>query len=155
MKASAVMPIEGTLIRPRKARDYARAAGFLAKTDCVDAAMLADYAAHVPLLRTEPIPQESQDLRALLDRRGQLAEIRKAEEIRLQQHDRCEIAAEIEEHIESLDQKISAYDAAIEQALGKPSNGRSAGSNGGAGLRTHNWIGELAIRMYCERQSCT
>jgi transposase len=105
---------------PRKARDYARSAGFLAKTDCVDATMLAHYAAHVPLPLTEPIPEMQQELRALLDRRHQLVEMRKAEEIRLQQTDESPIAAEIKEHIRSLELKIETYDANIARVLEKP-----------------------------------
>lgn len=105
---------------PRKARDYARSAGFLAKTDCVDADMLAHYAAHVPLPLTEPVPQMQQELRTLLDRRHQLVEMRKAEEIRLQQTGKSPIATEIEEHIRSLELKIETYDAKIARALEKP-----------------------------------
>jgi transposase len=105
---------------PRKARDYTGSAGFLAKTDCVDATMLAHYAAHVPLPLTEPIPEMQQELRALLDRRHQLVEMRKAEEIRLQQTDESPIAAEIKEHIRSLELKIETYDANIARVLEKP-----------------------------------
>lgn len=106
---------------PRKARDYARSAGFLAKTDCVDADMLTHYAAHVPLPLTEPISQDSQELRTALGRRHQLVEMRKAEEIRLKQADAPAIAAEIEEHILSLQRKITIYDAKMAELLEKPS----------------------------------
>lgn len=105
---------------PRKARDYARAAGYLAKTDRVDADMLANYAAHVPLPLTEPVPQTQQKLRLLIDRRHQLVEMRKAEEIRLKQTHDPSITAEMEDHITSLKQKIESYDAKIAEALDEP-----------------------------------
>jgi transposase len=105
---------------PRKARDYARSAGFLAKTDCVDADMLTHYAAHVPLPLTEPVPEAQQELRTLLDRRHQLVEMRKAEEIRLEQAEAPAIAAEIEEHILSLQRKIASYGAKVAELLEKP-----------------------------------
>jgi transposase len=105
---------------PRKARDYARSAGFLAKTDKVDADMLAHYAAHVPLPLTEPIPKARQELRILLDRRHQLVEMRKAEEIRLKQIEAPAIIAEIKEHIAALKSKIAQYDAEIAEGLDKP-----------------------------------
>jgi len=105
---------------PRKARDYARSAGFLAKTDCVDADMLTHYAAHVPLPLTEPVSKVQQELRTLLDRRHQLVEMRKAEEIRLKQVEAPVIAAEIEQHILSLHRKIAIYDAKVAELLEKP-----------------------------------
>jgi transposase len=105
---------------PRKARDYARSAGFLAKTDRVDADMLTHYAAHVPLPLTEPVSQAQQELRTLLDRRHQLVEMRKAEEIRLKQVEAPAIAAEIEEHILILQGKIADYDAKVAELLQEP-----------------------------------
>jgi transposase len=114
---------------PRKARDYARAAGFLAKlvlgpaegrtrgTDRVDGDMLASYAAHVPLPVAEPVPAERQALRALTDRRSQLVELRKAEQNRLQQISAPAIREEIATHIADLSQRIEAYEAQIGEAL--------------------------------------
>jgi transposase len=102
---------------PRKARDYARAAGFLAKTDRVDGDMLASYAAHVPLPVAEPVPAERQALRALTDRRGQLVELRKAEQNRLQQTSTPAIREEIATHIADLSQRIESYEAQIGEAL--------------------------------------
>ena len=102
---------------PRKARDYARAAGFLAKTDRVDSDMLASYAAHVPLALAEPVAPERQALRALTDRRAQLVEMRKAEEVRLQQTRAAAIRAEIEAHLADLGARIAAYEAQIAAAL--------------------------------------
>ena len=64
---------------PRKARQFARAAGFLAKTDRVDGDMLAAYAAGVPLALAERVPVERQAVRRLVERRDQLVAIRKAE----------------------------------------------------------------------------
>jgi transposase len=70
------------LANPRKARYFARSGSFLAKTDRVDARMLAAYGASVALpveVRREP---EREDLRALVDRRDQLVEMRKMERTR-------------------------------------------------------------------------
>lgn len=102
---------------PRKAREYARAAGFLAKTDRVDAEMLASYAAHVPLRLAEPVPGERTALRALTDRRDQLVEVRKAEQVRLQQIEQPAIRSEIETHIAELTRRIADYEAEIATAL--------------------------------------
>jgi transposase len=50
---------------PRKAREFARAAGILAKTDRVDAAMLAQYAARLDLKAHVPLPESRKALRIL------------------------------------------------------------------------------------------
>lgn len=102
---------------PRKARDYARSAGFLAKTDRVDADMLASYAAHVPLALAEAVTPERQALRALTDRRAQLVAMRKAEQVRLAQIAPATIRTEVESHIGELASRIAVYDAEIAQAL--------------------------------------
>ena len=68
---------------PRRARDFARSMGLLAKTDAVDARMLALYGARLPLARTEPVAPERLELQGLNSRRDQLVEMRKAERIRL------------------------------------------------------------------------
>ena len=102
---------------PRKARQYARAAGFLAKTDRVDADMLADYAASVPLALAEPVPAERQAVHRLVDRRDQLVAMRKAEMVRRQQIDEPEIQAEVDDHIAELTRRIADYEARIGQAM--------------------------------------
>jgi transposase len=68
---------------PRKVRDFAKAAGRLAKTDRIDAAVLAHYAERmVPAIR--PLPsKEARTLESLLQRRRQLVEMRTAEKNRL------------------------------------------------------------------------
>ena len=68
---------------PRKAREFARAAGYLAKTDQVDARMLAAYGAALELRPTAPVSPARLLLKALVSRRDQLVELRKTERTRL------------------------------------------------------------------------
>lgn len=68
---------------PKRARDFARALGLLAKTDAVDARMLALYGAGVALRPTPPVAPERLDLQTLSARRDQLVAMRKGERIRL------------------------------------------------------------------------
>lgn len=68
---------------PKRARDFARALGLLAKTDAVDARMLALYGAGVALRPTLPVAPERLGLQTLSARRDQLVEMRKGERIRL------------------------------------------------------------------------
>ena len=66
-------------VNPRQVRDFARATGRLAKTDTLDAAVLAHFAEAVPL-PLRPLPDaETQQLRELLTRRRQLVAMLVAE----------------------------------------------------------------------------
>lgn len=98
---------------PRKAREFAKAAGFLAKTDRVDAAMLARYAAQLPLVPTEPLAEERAALRRLTDRRAQLVALRKQETTRLHQTEDPAIRAEMEALITVISDRIAAYERQI------------------------------------------
>lgn len=70
------------VVNPRQVRDFARALNILAKTDRIDAAVLAEFAEKV-----RPIPREKQgrieELRELVARRRQLVEHRTAEKNRI------------------------------------------------------------------------
>lgn len=79
--AAAGLPV--VVANPRQIRDFARATGQLAKTDAVDAAVLALFAERVrPTAR--PLPSDAaQLLDALLTRRRQLLEMLVAEKNRL------------------------------------------------------------------------
>jgi len=78
------------VINPRQARDFARAMGYLAKTDRIDASVLADMArtllARGELSRlVKPLPDASQlELQGLVTRRRQLMTMKLAEEQRMQ-----------------------------------------------------------------------
>lgn len=81
--AAAGLPV--AVVNPRQVRDFARATGQLAKTDRLDAGVLALFAERVrPAAR--PLPNaEAQALEALLTRRRQLLEMLHAERNRLGQ----------------------------------------------------------------------
>src|SRR5215468_6927325 len=73
------------VVNPRHARDFARSTGTLAKTDRVDARLLAHFADAVrPPVR--PLPTAAADeLGALVARRRQLVDMIRAEKTRVQQ----------------------------------------------------------------------
>jgi transposase len=83
-----VRALEGTGLafhraNPGRARDFARSIGMLAKTDAVDARMLALYGATLNLPATASVAPERLKLQSLNSRRDQLVEMRKAERTRL------------------------------------------------------------------------
>ena len=94
-------------VNPRQAREFARALGVLAKTDRVDARVLAEMGARLPLPRTAPSWPVRAKLACLLRRRRQLVEMRKAE--RMRRHDAGR--AEIGRMIRILGRRIDALDA--------------------------------------------
>ena len=78
---AAALPV--VVVNPRHIRAFAQAVGILAKTDRIDARVIAHFAEAVkPAPR--PLPDaETQELRALLVRRRQLVEMVSAERARL------------------------------------------------------------------------
>lgn len=79
--AAAGLPV--VVVNPRQVRDFAKAAGQLAKTDRLDAQILARFA-EVMRPAPRPLPDEqTQALAALLARRRQLVEMLVAEKNRL------------------------------------------------------------------------
>ena len=75
--------IEVAIIKPERARYFAKATGQLAKTDAIDAAILAQFCQAVPLTIL-PLPtEEIRHFRDLLDRRQQLVDMRTMESNRL------------------------------------------------------------------------
>jgi transposase len=71
------------VVNPRQVRDFAKATGQLAKTDAIDAQILARFA---EAIRPEPRPlpdEHTQVLAALVTRRRQLIEMLTAEKNRL------------------------------------------------------------------------
>jgi transposase len=104
------------VVNPRQVRDFARATGQLAKSDALDARVLALFAARVqPPPR--PLPDVvAQELAALLARRRQLVEMRTAE-----QHRRPTLAARLrpalDAHVVWLSQQIAELDQELDRTL--------------------------------------
>ena len=101
---------------PRQVRDFARATGQLAKTDAIDAAVLALFAERV---RPEPrpLPDEArQSLEALVTRRRQLIEMLLAEQNRLT-HARRTIRRSLTDHIRWLERQLGGVDRDLDQAV--------------------------------------
>jgi len=112
---TAGLPV--VVINPRQVRHFARALGQLAKTDRLDARVLAHYGAAIkPPLR--PIKSAAeQDLDALVGRRGQLVGILIAEKNRRATAPNDRVRAEIDEHIEWLEGRIAALDRQLKALM--------------------------------------
>ena len=112
--ASAGLPV--VAVNPRQVRDFARSTGRLAKTDALDAQVLAQFAAAVrPQLRRLP-DADTRELSALLARRRQLVEMRTAESNRLARALEA-VRPEIGEHLRYLDKRIRELDRELHDRL--------------------------------------
>jgi transposase len=111
----ADLPI--AVVNPRQVRDFARATGQLAKTDRLDAQVLAHFAdALHPVPR--PVPDaQMQELAALVERRRQLVAMRTAEQNRLGAAPVARVRVRIQAHLTWLETELAAVDAELRQLL--------------------------------------
>src|SRR5512137_3229381 len=109
--AHARLPVVVT--NPRKVRAFARSTGQLAKTDKLDAKLLAHFAAAIrPAVRSLPSEEEKQ-LTGLMVRRRQLVDMLTVEKNRLHTV-RPSLRDDIREHIAWLQDKLSKLDKEID-----------------------------------------
>lgn len=104
-------------VNPQRARDFARAAGFLAKTDAVDAKMLALMAERLRPKAELPVAAERERLRMLHRRRDQLVHIRKQERTRLSEASEKEERDDLAAHIAFLSQRITELERSIRKLI--------------------------------------
>lgn len=109
---AAELPV--ALINPRQGRDFAKATGKLAKTDAIDAQILAHFgeAMQPQILAVES--EESRQLSDLISRRRQLVEMQTAEKNR-RERARGKALANIEAHLEYLDNCLEKLNQEIEE----------------------------------------
>jgi transposase len=112
---AAGLPV--VVVNPRQVRDFAKATGQLAKTDRLDARVLAHFAAAIkPPLR--PIKSKDElELDALVGRRGQLIEMLTAEKNRRGSAATDTVREEIKQHIDWLEERIAELDEQLQAQL--------------------------------------
>ena len=115
--ALAVEELPVVVVNPRQVRDFARATGKLAKTDTLDAAVLAHFGEAVrPPVR--PLRDaESQLLSSLVARRHQLVTILVAEKNRLSTASTVAVRPSIEAHIDWLERELNDLDGNLQQLI--------------------------------------
>ena len=112
--ATAGLPV--VVVNPRQVRDFAKASGHLAKTDALDAQVLAQFAEVMrPQLR--PLPDaETRALAALLTRRRQLVEMLTAEKNRLLRA-AAPIRKRVRAHIAWLERELEHTNTELAEAI--------------------------------------
>ena len=113
--AAAKVPL--AVVNPRQVRDLARAMGVLAKTDAIDAKILATFAEKIrPEVRDLP-DQDAREFQAILARRRQILEMRVAEQNRLGTATAPKVRRDLQAHIRYLDRRVKQMDAELESAI--------------------------------------
>jgi transposase len=115
--ADAGLPV--VVVNPRQVRAFAKSIGQLAKTDTLDAALLARYGATVqPPIRPRP-DAATRDLQALVGRRRDLVAMRTAEQQRLRGPAGQDpvVAADLAAHLAWLAERLTRVEAAIAEAI--------------------------------------
>jgi len=105
------------VVNPRQVRDFARSVGQLAKTDRIDAEIIARFAqATQPLPKGAPSP-ERLALKELVTRRRQLVDMRSADKARLERVHSREVKRDLSEHIRWLDKRIGRVDKELGECV--------------------------------------
>jgi transposase len=113
--AAAGLPI--VVVNPRQIRDFARALGRLAKTDRIDAEVIALFAERV---RPEPRPlpdEQARELGELVARRRQVIEMMTAEGNRARQVETRRLKKRIERHRAALQAELAEIEAELDDTI--------------------------------------
>ena len=120
-------------INPRQVRDFAKATGQLAKTDRLDARVLAHMASVLPLVPYRPLSAEAMHLKHFHVRRGHLIQMLTAEKQRRRQVVEPMLRAMLDEHIERLEADRDRLDGIIAKLVADTLPARVLGSIKGVG----------------------
>jgi transposase len=104
-------------INPARARDFARAGGRLAKTDAIDARMLATFARTMAPDADQPSEPARRALASLAKRRDQLVHMRAQEKNRSSEAADRAMIEDIARHLDFLNNEIKAIEAKIKALI--------------------------------------
>lgn len=110
---------QAAVVNPRQVRDFARGMGKLAKTDQIDARVLALFGEKVPLEVRAPVDAEAKELRGMVLRRRQLVEM-----LTMEKNRRGLVAAgrarkSLDKHIGWLEEAVRRASDDIDQTVRK------------------------------------
>ncbi len=105
------------VINPRWVRDFAKASGQLAKTDKIDASVLARYAERMEPHPQSPTSKALKTLRALTTRRHQLVRMKTMERNHAEAIDNPDVLDSVAQLTEELERRIEAVEDCIRQYI--------------------------------------
>lgn len=115
------------VINPKRARDFAKALGLLAKTDRIDAHVLARYAQLVQPAPIEKTPEKQVEIQQLVARRRQLIDLRTQESNRLEITSAKLARQSIQAILKTLQRQINGLEAAIQDLVQSDDDWRRKG----------------------------
>ena len=114
-------------VHPNEVVAYRRRRGIKAKTDRIDAKLLADFAAEELARRElEPVPQADEVLRELASRRRQLQAMLHAETCRCDVADSASVRKSLQAVIATLERSLAAVDRAIAERIANSANAETS-----------------------------
>lgn len=105
------------VVNPRCIRDFAKALNRLAKTDAIDAEVIAEFAKRVQPRPAQKAPERQVRLDALVTRRRQLVALRSVERTRLLQAADRTARQSIDKTLRFLDRQVTELDQAIARLI--------------------------------------
>ena len=111
--ALAAVGVPVAVVNPRQVRDFARSQGKLAKTDRIDAAVIAHFGEVSSVVGQPLVPAAARELEALVTRRRQVIQMRTAElqhrqrTLPVVQHRIDRILVALEEELHGLDSELT------------------------------------------------
>jgi transposase len=109
--------VAASVINPKRVRDFAGAKGQLAKTDRIDAEILADYGDKINPPTTELASRKQRQMKSLVRRRKQLLRTRGVEKCRLKQTGDKYARRSLTTIIKCLDKEIERIEGGIKQII--------------------------------------
>lgn len=145
------------VVNPRQVRDFAKAMGTLAKTDALDAKVIALFAERVQPRPSALVHQRQHELEELVARRRQLIEHRTAEKNRQRQSLSKPVQKSLTRSLKALEQDLEVIDAAIFQLVASDDDWQNRrqmleGVPGIAGVTAVSLVAELPELGQLNRQ---
>lgn len=112
---AAGLPV--VVVNPRQIRDFAKGLGLLAKTDQLDAFVLARFAQVVKPPERKIPDEHTQNLRDLLARRAQLIEMRTMETNRLKQAASTRVIKDLKSSLEFIEKRLKKIDDELDEQI--------------------------------------
>ena len=113
--AAAGIPL--AVVNPRQVRDFAKATSQLAKTDALDARVIALFAEAVKLEAKPLLNQQTQGLRDIVERRRQLIAMRGSEKNREHQATNARVKKSIRSMLEAIEKQLTALDKELDELI--------------------------------------
>lgn len=114
-----------SLVNPRQIRDYAKALGILAKTDRIDAKVIARFGTDVKPRPVVKLPEKQAELDQLVVRRRQLVQLRVAEKNRFREDLAKVVRQSVQRSIDALNKDLARIDRAILELVQSDDDWRS------------------------------